>query len=154
MMAERNFQLKVIPRADGDYGVALLQANPQGLQPGLFAKVPGGGDEVRTLVRVWGTPLQAVTDCLLETLRRCGYRATDLGPHRRAPFHLDEPHGVRLGLLLLAVKPLRKLSRLETNSRAIWNMSDEEIYYWFSKCTAHPDGRRALRALRILLSKE
>jgi len=129
------FKLQPIPRSNGNYGVELFQGE-------------------RKLVAVWGAPLQVSMGLLLDMLKRCGYRPTDLRPNRRKPFLLDESSGVRLGLLFLAVKPLRKPSRLETISNAIREMSDEEVYYWFSRCTSNPDARRAQRALRILLSEE
>jgi hypothetical protein len=33
-------------------------------------------------------------------------------------------------------------------------MSDEEAYYWYAKTTRKNSGRRALRALRILLADD
>jgi len=33
-------------------------------------------------------------------------------------------------------------------------MSDEEAYYWYSKCADPRDGRRAQHALRVMLSPE
>jgi hypothetical protein len=67
---------------------------------------------------------------------------------------LDEESGVRLGLLFLATKRLRKFGRIETISGAIWAMGAEEAYYWFSKCMDVAAGRRARRALRLLLAAE
>jgi hypothetical protein len=109
---------------------------------------------VREVVRAWGTPLRAVTDQLLETLRRSGYRPSELRPERREPFALEEPTGVRLGLLLLAVKPLHKHQRIEEVAAGVRAMSDEEVYYWYSKCSDRRAGRRGQHALRVLLSKE
>ncbi len=52
-----------------------------------------------------GSVLRAVSDQVLDALKRSGYRATDLGASRREPFALSEEAGVRLGLLFLAIKP-------------------------------------------------
>jgi hypothetical protein len=155
-MSEKPFQLRIVPRENGDYGVALFQK-----QIGQGDKATRRQDDSprvplspRPLITVWGTPLRAATDQLLDALKRNGYRATDLSRTRKAPFALDEESGVRLGLLLVAVKPLRKLTRIEAISAALRSMAAEEVYYWFSKCTAGESLRRAQRALRILLAEE
>jgi len=106
------------------------------------------------LVELSGTQLQAVSDHVLEALRKGGYKVTDLSRARREPFHLDEETGLRLGLLFLAVKPLTKLSRVEAISSEMRAMPSEEAYYWFSKCTATHTARRAQHALRVLLAEE
>jgi hypothetical protein len=59
-----------------------------------------------------------------------------------------------LGLLLLAVKPLHKHQRIEEVAAGVRAMSDEEVYYWYSKCSDRRAGRRGQHALRVLLSKE
>ena len=67
---------------------------------------------------------------------------------------LNEESGVRLGLLMLAVKPLRKSSRMTDISEQVQSMASEEAYYWFSKSTDHQVGRRSQKAMRILLARE
>ena len=106
------------------------------------------------MVRIWGIPLRSIVDHVLAAIRHAGYRTTDLKPTRRAPFRLSEEDGVRLGLLFLALKPLRKHRRIEEVSRAIATMEREEVYYWFSKGTAGADLFRVQRALRIMASDE
>jgi ABC-type uncharacterized transport system YnjBCD ATPase subunit len=98
-------------------------------------------------------PFRATVDRTLATLRQAGYRASDLSKARTAPFLLDEDAGVRLGLLFIAAKPMRKSNRIEAISGAIWTMGLEEAYYWFSKCADGVGGRRARRALRLLLAE-
>lgn len=154
----RSFELRVTPldssvaaqHGAGEYGLALNQTNP--LPRGERARVRG--EEPRPLVRIWGTAFRAIVDRVLAALKDNGYRASELSKARKAPFLLSEESGVRLGLLFLAAKPLRKLSRIEAISNAIWAMSPEEAYYWFSKCTDGATGRRARRALRLLLAAE
>jgi hypothetical protein len=68
-------------------------------------------------------------------------RSSELHRGRRTPFVLREEWGVRAALLLLALKPLRKTSRMERIAQAIGAMTEEECYYWFSKCVG--DGRQA-----------
>lgn len=144
-MSTQPFFLYVTPRDKDDYGIALYQ---QQLRQNTTPKSPRG------LVRVWGAPFHAIIDYLIETLKKAGYRATELSRSRKAPFELDEETGVRLGLLLLALKPLSKIERIDDIYSAIRSMPDEEVYYWFSKCTTAGAARRSQKALRILLSPE
>jgi hypothetical protein len=106
------------------------------------------------VVQTWGTPLRSVMDQVLAVIREAGYRASDLSRTRQAPFILTEAQGVRLGLLFLAVKPLRKVARMTNISEQVRGMTDEEAYYWFSKATSATAARRAQRALRVLLAQE
>jgi hypothetical protein len=153
-MTASSFELRVIhptyrqagKRHKGEYGVALYQQPVRSRAHNPRAEVP------RLTARVWGAPFRCTVDRTLATLKDNGYRASDLSKTRIAPFVLDEESGVRLGLLFLTAKPLRKPGRIETISGAIWAMGAEEAYYWFSKCTDVTTGRRARRALRILLA--
>ncbi|MEI8191460.1 MAG: hypothetical protein WCI75_17235 [candidate division NC10 bacterium] len=155
-MSTSPFELRVIhptfrqggkPR-EGEYGLALYQ---QAVRTRGRAVQP---EEPRLVVRIWGTPFRATVDRTLATLRQAGYRASDLSKTRTAPFLLDEEAGVWLGLLFIAAKPLRKSSRIDAISGAIWAMGPEESYYWFSRCTDMSTGRRARRALRLLLASD
>ncbi len=147
---ERPFVLYTIPDADGGYRVALYQwltrnGEREKQAPGAMWGIELGGD-----------PLRAVADHLLSALRASGHKATDLAraAGRDRPFYLDEPTGVRLALILLAVKPLTRHDRIEAIGRGVQAMGDEEAYYWFSKCSAGPEARRAQKALRVLLAGE
>ena len=142
---EPAFELRVLPRGDIGYGLALFRR---------ASHRRGGGSSDELVVRIWGNPLRGIVDQVLTVIRRAGYRTTNLRPTRRASFRLIEEDGVRLGLLFLALKPLRKHRRIEEVSRAIATMEQEEVYYWFSKGTAGADLFRVQRALRIMLSDE
>ena len=74
--------------------------------------------------------------------------------HENGPFYLDELTGLRLALILIAVKPLCRHDRIETIGQGISMMSAEEAYYWFSKCSAGTGALRAQKALRVLLAEE
>ncbi|MBN1856439.1 MAG: hypothetical protein JW846_05730 [Dehalococcoidia bacterium] len=146
MTDEQPFELRVFALSSTEYGLELRQRRLNGDQrPGELS--------VR-VVRLWGTPLSAVMDHVLEGIRKNGYRASDLRASRQSPFMLDEEQGVRLGLLFLAVKPLRKLERIEAVSRRVKQMETEEVYYWYSKCRSPNERRRACRAVRILMAEE
>ena len=142
MKAKTSFELRVIPRGEGEYGLSLFQVDNDRLP--------------EHVVRVWGRPLQTVFDQVIGAVKKEGYRVTNLSRQRKAPFVLDEASGVRLGLLFLSIKPLSKLSRIEAISSIIRGMGEEETYYWFSKCTKSlpASARRAQRAMRILLAQE
>ena len=137
--SDGSFQLLVFPMGDAEYGVELTQQM--------------NGRPHRRVVRSWGLSMQAVGNHLLEVLKASGYRPADLKRTRRKPFTMPEATGVRLGLMLLATKPLRKPRRLEEVAQAVGELCDEEAYYWYAKCTHAHSGRRAQRAFRDLVSE-
>jgi hypothetical protein len=139
------FQLEVIPADGAPYGLALIQLMTNG------ARMENGSR--RAVARIWGAPLESVLDQVLEALRKSGFRASDLRPGRKCPLDLPEEVGVRLGLLFLAIKPLRRLDRIITISQTVRHMEAEEAYYWFSKCSRPDLSRRACRAMRILMAE-
>ncbi len=152
-MTVRPFELRAIPLPYGvagrraeEYGLALYQEPVRSRGRSLKEAEP------QLVIRIWGTAFRATVDRILAALKDNGYRASELSRGRKAPFLLSEESGVRLGLLFLAAKPLRKLTRIEAISDAIWAMGPEETYYWFSKCTDPTKDRRARRALRVLLA--
>jgi len=147
-MADLPFELRVLPNHGRDYGLAVFQR----LFPNRRRTNHDG--QWQMVARVSGTPLQSVMDQVLATIKQAGYRPSDLCGTRRAPFQLSEELGVRLGLLFLAVKPLRKVARMGEISEQVRSMTEEEAYYWYSKTTDQRVGRRSQKALRILLSRE
>ena len=116
-----SFQLRVFPIDNTDYGVELTQEI--------------NGQPHERVVRTWGTAMHVVGHHLLEALKSSGYRPTDLKRNRRKPFTMPETVGVRLGLALLAVKPLQKPRRIEEVASAVQELCDDEAYYWYAKCT-------------------
>ena len=147
-MSKKTFELRVEPGQTSDYGLALYRLAARGEGQN------GDGGDWQFVVRVYGVPMRAVIDQILVTIKQAGYRPTDLARNRKVPFALSEELGVRLGLLMLAVKPLRKTSRMSDVSEHVRGMTAEEAYYWFSKVTDAGQGRRSQKALRILLAKE
>jgi len=154
------FVLYAIPESGNGYRIALYQWLPHNtssprthLRSGDFSRSAHGA---MWGIELGGGPLRAVSDHLLNALRSNGYKATDLAhaAGRDAPFYLDELMGLRLALILLAVKPLTRHDRIEAIGQGVQAMGDEEAYYWFSKCSAGRDAPRAQKALRILLSSE
>lgn len=139
------FELRVLPRDGLGYGVALYR---------LDVTRGDSGPDGELVIRVWGDPLAGILDQVLAAIRRAGYRSTDLGAKRRAPFRIAEEEAVRLGLLFAALKPLRKHRRIEEVARAVASMEPEEAHYWFSKVTTGPEQGRVRRALRIMVSDE
>lgn len=143
-MSKKPFHLQVIPSEQGLYGVELYQDQFKN----------GNGMESLLVSKLDGAPLQSVADRVLEAIKKNGYRPVDLSRGRKAPFDLDEEAGVRLGLLFVAVKPLRKLARIEAISSSMNAMAAEEAYYWFAKCTSGEHNGRAQKSMRILLAEE
>lgn len=156
MPADTPFALEVVPEDQNSYGLALKQLVLVNADEDNSRQVRYGASlgQLTTIVTLSGPNLRAVAGQVLERLREAGYKPTDLSPHRRKPFYLPEPVGVRLGLLCLAVKPLSKMVRVEEIAHGINRMSHEETYYWYSKCTATDTAERAQKALRVLLAAE
>lgn len=146
-MRRATFHLEVFPRPGKKYGLAMLEilAGPASVRK---------NQESRPVVRIWGSPMQAVFDLIVAAVKTGGGRASDIRADRKAPFILDEETAVRLALLFLAIKPLRKGTRIEAIREATVTMGAEEAYYWYSKCSSGSTGRRATRAFRILLAHE
>lgn len=140
MRRHSEFDMLVLPVGDADLGIELRQLSN------------GRIDEPHRIVSASGLSLQAVGDHVLDALRQAGHRPSELRRNRIKPFRLPEQAGVRLGLALLATKPLRKIRRIEEISSAVRTMSDDEVYYWFAKCTDPDHGIRAQRAFRDLWS--
>jgi len=140
---QRTFLLRVIPEPKGRYLLSLEQR-------------PTGRDKVDSgiVVTLGGDPLSSTLETVLQALREAGQKPSELRRDQKEPFEIPEAIGVRLGLLFLAVKPLRKASRMEDLARGIRSMTEEETFYWFGKATTNGKARRARRALRLLLSEE
>lgn len=145
-MRERRFELRIFERKGNETGLAFHE------QPSDRDKTPRG-DRLKEL-RVWGLPLKVMTETLLRSLKKQGYRPTALSSRKKEPFLLDEAYGVRLGLFFFALKPLRKVVRMEEIIAGIDRMSDEEAYYWYAKCANGRNLQRSRKALRILLAGE
>lgn len=147
----RHYELRVVPPERtgkrAGYGLALYQSRVRSSQR-------DDEHDMERIVQLWGDPLRSVMEPVLAAIKRAGYRATDIGPTRRAPFQLSEEDAVRLGLLFQAVKPLRKTSRIESISEHVRSMEPEEVLYWFSKTASNSSANRAQRALRILMAEE
>ncbi len=137
----RGFELLVEPTSPGAYGVRLLETNGSG------ATKP-----VR-LTHLSPLRVQRVMPDLLRAIRASRLPNSTLSPQRQKPIRLEESAGVRLALVMLATAPLSKWTRVEAVAAGIQGMTTEEAYYWYAKCVG-TDGRRARRALRLLLAEE
>jgi len=143
------FELRVEPRRNNQLMVSVFQyPNSRGRRK---ERTP------QEIVRLWGLPLQAAREEMLELLQQAGHRLTAFKPTGSRPLRLPEDLGIRLGLLSMALKPLRKLERMREIQRGVEEMSREEATYWFSKAGGaerYNDRRRIMKAMRILLSPE
>jgi len=96
-----------------------------------------------------GLRLVSSWDLVLDILRDNKVKPSAIHRDRKSPFVLSEASGVRLLLLFKAIAPMSSLDHIRSVQQGIWVMSDEEAYYWFSKCHGL-NARRSLQALRLL----
>ena len=137
----QQFSLTVEPRDNMTYALAVQQR--------YTAIGAQGRGRLHQTSMISGLHLVSSWDLVLEMLRDSKIHPKVLHRERKTPVPLSEPSGVRLSLLFKTIAPLTRLDHIRAVQQALWAMSDEEIYYWFSKCS----GARkqcALRALRIL----
>lgn len=142
---DRPFRFVVASRPNHEIVAVLSQGTRRGAET-VFEQV----------VAVWGLPLEVAKGAVADALRANGvsvFRGARLPRPGEADILLDEATGIRLSLVFLALKPLRRLDRMEEIVEKIRDMSREETFYWFSKCI-NGHGQRATKALRVLLSEE
>lgn len=88
---------------------------------------------MQRVVEIGESILRTIADNMLDALTRSGFKPTDLSANRREPFLLSEE---------------------ETIAEGLRRMTDEEVYYRYSKCTTKATADRAQKALRVLLSED
>lgn len=149
VQAEPRFRVEIERDATGRHTVAVLQRRVR--RAGEAAQIV-----FEPVARAGGLPLDVALPLLAQALRAHGVSPERLarasGPDE-APIDLDEATGARVALALVAVRPLRKLARMEGVVRGVGEMSPEEALYWYARAMKGPQPR-VLRALRILLAKE
>ena len=110
-----------------------------------IALIASNLEDQERAIRVEGHRATHVAAPLQAVLRAANLRGRQWS--RPAPFELDPVLGAHVELLLRAVKPLRRVDRLEAVADGVAGMSAEESAYWHAQTTR----RRGLRALRVLL---
>lgn len=136
------FQLAVEPLPNASYTLTVFQRPFPASRNGRALPAIKRGS-------IDGLALSSAWDMIFDVLRSNHYQPTVLQRDKKKRFGLSEESGVRLSLLFKVTAPLSDLDRIRTLQQAIWAMSDEETYYWFSKCHG-PHGPRGVQALRIL----
>lgn len=97
------------------------------------------------IIRVDGVRAAHVAAALQDILRAANLRGRQWTSG--SPIELDPILGAHVELLLRAVKPLRRIDRIDAVAEGVAGMSREESSYWH----AQTNRRHGLRALRILL---
>lgn len=146
-MRKHAFELRIIPREEGDYRLELWEPPAPDSRP--TAKRRAG----RALSSVQGWYLELAEGHVRRTLEKNGYKASDLKRTRRTPFKLNEEDGVRLDLSFRAIQGLRQRTRIDDILHGLREMSREEMLYWHAK-TTRDNGTLAengIVAFRILL---
>lgn len=137
----RGFRLVIDSKDTDTYGVRLEETN-------------GHPDNSVTVAAIKAEGVAPFLGAMRAALVESGHKPTVIGPARRKPIVLDEASGVRLALAIRAGAPLAKSVRRSSVIEGVSSMSDEEAYYWYAKISRVQTGKRALRALRILLSDD
>lgn len=138
----RGFQLTVDPVSADDYGLRLEEGD------GV-----GGPAARRRVANLGPKATKRLLDHAMDALQASGFRRSDLSAQRRQSFRLEEDHGVRFALAMVATGPLQKRARVDAVLSGLGRMSAEETYFWYAKCWG-PEASRARRALRLLLAEE
>ncbi len=101
------------------------------------------------ITRLSGSRLRSIMPLVRETLSEAELGESVVTATGSAELFLPETVGVRLTLGFLGVKPIQRVDRMRAFCRGIARMSDEECYYWHSKCRSpsSPNGEKALRTL-------
>lgn len=105
-----------------------------------------GTDGERRAIRIDGNAATRAAASLHDILRAGGVHPKAWS--QRGHFEIDPVTGAHAELLLLATKPITRLSHLEPVAEGVATMSREEASYWHAK-SRQPGG---LPALRILLT--
>jgi len=138
----QQFTLKVETRENMQYALT-VQQRPHALTDDRKRRIVGDAATID------GLRLVSSWDFVLDILRDNRVKPSAIHRDRKSPLALSEASGVRLLLLFKAIAPMSNLDHIRSVQRGVWAMSDEEAYYWFSKCHGF-NARRALQALRIL----
>lgn len=99
-------------------------------------------------IRVDGSRAASIAGPVQNTLRAAGLKGRQWS--EPTPFDVVPVLGAHVELLLRAVKPLRRIDRIEAVATGVASMSAEESSYWHAQATR----RQGLRALRVLLDGE
>ena len=137
----RGFLLIVRPTAEETYGLRLEETNGASQQSTM------------PIANLGASASRRVLEQAMDALQASGFRRSDLSGQRREPFQLPDHQGVRLALAMVATGPLRKRVRVDAVLNGVGRMSDEEAFYWYSKCLGS-DASRSRRALRLMLADE
>ncbi len=136
------FQLAVEPLPNASYALTVLQRPfPASRNGRSLPSVKMGSIDGLALSSSW--------DIVLDVLRSNQHKPAAIQHDKKKRFGLREESGVRLSLLFTAIAPLSNLDHIRVLQQAIWAMSDEEAYYWFSKCHGANE-HRGVQALRVL----
>ena len=138
-VSEQRFVLRLLPTTAGDgWGFNLVETIGETNQP---------------VARVDPTRAVGYRRAVVDAVSASGYPPAAVSPRRCRPFNLAQAPGVRLALMVTAATPVARPVRRRMIADAVASLSTEEALYWYAQCSG-PTGRRALRALRLLLADD
>ena len=118
----RGFQLTVEPVSANDYGLRLEESDRT------------DQDAKRPVANLGPSASRRLVEQAMDALQASGFRRSDLSAQRRQPFRLQEHHGVRLALAMVATGPLHKRARIEAVLSGVARMSDAEPFVRSTRC--------------------
>ena len=99
-----------------------------------------------------GRNLDLVEHRVLKRLSRCGVKLGRVMDAGRRGYALTEDLALTLGLLFRALAPMRSRVNMRAVAEGIEAMGREEAAYWLGMAMHRKHPRRALTALRVLLT--
>lgn len=136
------FEVRMVRHGPADIEVEVWQL-PSPASPQVSAPV--------RLAGLRGRNLDLIEHRVLKLLRQAGVRFTPLSERKEA-HPLGEDDALRLGLLFRALAPMRSRDNIRAVADGIEAMGREEAAYWLGMAMHRKNPRRALTALRFLLT--
>ena len=137
------------------YELRVRQRGPVGSEYEIWQLPAAATPHVTSALRLAGLQgrnLELVEYRVLKRLSQAGIKPRRSADVRRRGYALDEDLALTLGLLFRALAPMRSRDNMRAVADGIEAMGREEAAYWLGMAMHRKHPRRALTALRILLT--
>ncbi len=135
---EASFALRVVRRNTGDAAVLYRRSLTESQQ-----------ERLTRIAAISPLAFSSAAGLLREAVRKSTNKPTKLS---YGPFHpLDPDWGARVACYALVARGLRNASRLHSAAENLRHADGTEAAWWFGLMAGRASGKRAVRALRILV---